>query len=84
MSGSVDCNRPQLRVLGAVVIALTPCDAHVGHECGSLIGMRENTSALRYCDPARRIILKSYSAKASCHPATWPSGSLKLFNHTRA
>ncbi len=74
----VDCNWAQLRELAVVVIAFTLCGAHVGHEWGSRIGMCERASALRFCT-GRRIISKSYSAKASCHRATWPSGYLKLF-----
>ncbi len=66
-SGSIDCKMPQLRVLAVVVIAFTFCGAHVGHEYGSRIGMRERATALRCCDPGRWRISKSNSAKASCH-----------------
>ncbi len=34
-SGSIDCKMPQLRVLAVVVIAFTPCGAHVGHGWGT-------------------------------------------------
>ncbi len=57
--GSVDCIWAQLWVMDAVVMALAPCDSHVGHDCISLIVMHEKAFALMW------VISKSFSARVS-------------------
>ncbi len=65
---SVGCDWAHLQVLDAMVMALTPYGAQVGHTCGSRIGIRKRASPLRCCETEQLVISKSNFA--SCQRFT--------------